>query len=193
MISGGEGLTTRLAGGLDPEDVDAYAHFAIRTRSPLAREVLSEAGEMAALGRVTALGTAPDAHERGLAILDEAADVAPLPGPALTLRAELLLRTGREEELAGLLDDPDLPLPEDTRWMLRADLANPHRPGAPAIAADDLAAAEGRGLEVFNEVHTADGLEPIHLRPAGPGDSPYRRLGTTTTDRVDGELVTVVM
>lgn len=192
MTSGHEELAARLAGGLDPSDVDAYAQLAIRTRSPLARQVLREAGETAALGRVVTLGATPDAHERGLAILDEAAGAAPLTGPELTLRAELLLRAGREEELAALLEDPGVPLPEDTRWMLRADLANPYRAGAD-VAPEDLATAEGRWLEIFNEVHASDGLDPVHLRPAEPGDTPYRRLGTATTERVGGELVTVVM
>ncbi len=192
MTSGGEDLTARLASSLDPSDVDAYAQFAIRTRSTLAQDVLREAGETAALGRVVALGAASDAHERGLTLLDEAAArTGNLPAPALTLRAELLLRAGREEELQALLDDPDLPLPEATRWMLRADLANPYRPGAAPV--EDLATAEGRWLEIFNEVHAADGLEPIQLRAAEPELSPYQRLAAVAEDRVDGELVTVVM
>lgn len=194
MAAGVEDLTARLASSLDPSDVDPYAQFAIRTRSALARDVLRAAGETAALGRVVALGAAPDAHERGLAILDEAASRAgaePLPGPALALRAELLLRAGREEELRSLLDDPEALLPDATRWMLRADLANPYRSGAAAV--DDPSAAEGRWLEVFNEAFQPDGLEPIQLRPPEPGACPYQRLEAVTGDRVDGELVTVVM
>lgn len=191
MPSGGEDLTAHLARSLDPADVDAYAQFAIRTRSPLAQEVLREAGETAALGRVVALGATPDAHERGLEILDAAVRSGEaLPRPALSLRAELLLRAGRDEELQALLDDAGDALPEPTRWMLRTDLANPHR--RPPAAAD-LPTAEARWLEVFNEVHSAEGLDPIRLRSAEPGDTPYQRLEAPTADRVDGELVSVVM
>lgn len=198
MSSGGEDLTAHLASSLDPMDVDAYAQFAIRTRSPLAREVLREAGETAALGRVVALGATPDAHERGLEILDAAVargGTDSLPGPALTLRAELLLRAGRDEELRALLEDTDSALPDATRWMLRTDLANPHRrtTSAGGSGAEDLTAAEGRWLETFNEVHSADGLEPVRLRPATPDATPYQRLEAPTGDRVDGELVSVVM
>ncbi|WP_435202025.1 glycosyltransferase family 2 protein [Janibacter sp. GS2] len=194
-------LITGLAAALDPTRVHAYAQFAIRTRSRVAREVLEAAGATAALGRVIALSGEPDAHHRGLAVLDEVvarSDATGLPKRVVTLWAELLLRSGRDEELRALLEDTHVPLTEADRWMLRTDLLNPHRTtwGAgsePVVTAEDLASAERGWLQAFNEVHAAAGLEPLRLRSATGGDRPYQRLEAPVADRIDDDLVTVVM
>lgn len=202
MVPDRSALISALASRLAPSEVEAYARFAVRTRSPLAREVLQAAGHTAMSGRVAALDGTDDAHPRGLAILDEAVaagGVQALPGEALSVWAGLLLRAGRDEQLRDLLQIPDLPLSEADRWMLRTDLANPYRTapsgltGDPTVVTEVDGAAEARWLEIFNEVHAADGLEPIHLVPAADGHSPYQRLRADAHEPVDGDLVTVVM
>ncbi|WP_165699981.1 glycosyltransferase [Ornithinimicrobium ciconiae] len=203
-------LVARLADGLTPESVSAYTNFAIRTRSPLATRVLSAAGEDAALARFTSLSGAPDAHAAGLEQLERVIareGVAAQAPEIATLYAQLLVRTGRDEELETLVRDPAVPLNDLDRWSLRTDLLNPHRVGsgraalAEQLGPEELDAAEGRWLAAFNEIHEADGLEPVSLRAPQPGANPYQRLSSPLatdtaspgTSTVDGELVTVVM
>lgn len=196
-----EDLVAQLAGTLDERAVRGYTRLGIRTRSPLVRDVLEAAGETAALGWVTALGATPDAHERGLELLDTAVDeggVQSIPDTALAIWGHLLLHAGRDEDLRRLVDDPDAPLPAVHRWMLRADLLNPHRTaGGPGEAAGTdpaaLVEAEEQWLQVFNEIHEPDGLEPVRLLPGTPGSTPYQRLDAPVDERVDGDLVSVVM
>lgn len=186
-----------LSGSLDPADLDAYARFAMRTRSPLARARLSDSGHTATLGRVIALAGGADSHEQGLAILDGVVaegGVRALSGVDLTVWAGLLLRAERDDELREVLEVPDLPLSDIDRWMLRSDLANPHRrPAANPLTAADLELAEAQWLDVLNEIHAPDGLSPVELLPATDGARPYQRLTSTAGASVDGELVTVVM
>lgn len=198
MTAPDEALASALAADLDPDLVRAYAQFAIRTRSPVARRVLGAAGEHAARGRAIALSGEPEAYQHGLAALDAVVaehGVASLTDDVLTTWAQLLLRHGRDEELAALLADPDLGFSDIGRWALRTDLLNPHRlaTARPGAAGSDPATAEEHWLDVFNEVHAEDGLEPIRLLTGEGGDTPFRRLTAPVTDHVDGELVTVVM
>lgn len=180
---------------LDPSRVAAYADFAVRTRSPLARRVLQDAGHDAEVGRVIALSGAPDSHARGLAAIDAAVSRSgpgSLPAGTLAIWAGLLLRAGRDADLRAVLDDPTLELPEVDRWALRTDLLNPYRHGRrrpDGGAAPDPA----RWLEAFNEVHNRDGLEPVTLSPEPDGSDPYPLLRAHATSQVDGDLVTVVM
>ena len=189
-------LAADIAEHLDGSDLDAYARFAMRTRSPLALRVLRTAGHTATLGRVTALGGLSDSHARGLALLDDAVrsdGVRALPREALSVWTSLLLRAGRDDELREVLADTDLPLTTADRWTLRTDLANPHRTPSEADSTPEaLATAEEHWLRILNEVHEPDGLDPVELLPATAG-GPYQRLTTSTRDRVDGDLVTVVM
>lgn len=187
-------LAAELAADLQPSETTAYANFAIRTRSPMAREVLAAAGEGAALGRVIALSEEPRAHERGLATLDAVvarSGSASLPQDALTIWAGLLLEGGRDEELRALLDDADAELTDRDRWMLRTDLLNPYR--QVSLTGEEFDAAERQWLRTFNEVHAADGLEPIRLRPTTASRSPYQLLEAPVDDRIDEDPVTVVM
>ncbi|EKA61207.1 hypothetical protein B277_09059 [Janibacter hoylei PVAS-1] len=161
------GLVPDAAQQLTASDLDAYAAFALRTRSPFAREVLRAGGHTDVLGRVLALGGADGSHTRGLAVLDDAVaagGVGSLRPEALSVWTSLLLRAGREDQLREVLAKPDLPLTDAERWVLRTDLANPHRTGA-GLTGDALAAAERDWLAVLNEVHTPDGLEPVELVP----------------------------
>lgn len=189
------GLVPDAAQQLTASDLDAYAAFALRTRSPFAREVLRAGGHTDVLGRVLALGGADGSHTRGLAVLDDAVaagGVGSLRPEALSVWTSLLLRAGREDQLREVLATPDLPLTDAERWVLRTDLANPHRTGA-GLTGDALAAAERDWLAVLNEVHTPDGLEPVELVPPEGHDTVYQRLTTTLDAAVDGDLVSVVM
>lgn len=190
-------LVARLAAELPPDSVDAYVAFATRTRSPLAPRVLRAGGHHAAYGRLLALSGDPDAHEKALALLDQVVSregISTQTRETATVYAQLLVRTARTEELQALLADPQAPLDDLDRWSLRTDARNPHRPGPlPPQGPAALAAAENAWLAVLNEIHLADDLEPVQLRPAGTGENPYQRLAAPTSDRVDGELVTVVM
>ncbi|MCK0112130.1 glycosyltransferase [Ornithinimicrobium sp. F0845] len=218
-------LVVQLAEQLRPESVGHYTQFAIRTRSPLAPRVLSAAGERAALARFTALSGAPDAHVAGLEQLDRVVareGLAAQSPDVATLYAQLLVRADRDEELEALLADEQVALSDLDRWSLRTDLLNPHRVSphraglVEGLTAEELAAAEDRWLAVFNEIHAADGLEPVQLRPLHAGANPYQRLsapvagqvdegprrvdeeprqvaGAVPAGQVDGELVTVVM
>ncbi|GGK73519.1 glycosyltransferase family 2 protein [Ornithinimicrobium pekingense] len=204
----------------DDAAAEAVEKFALRTRSPLAADTVALAASGgthdlaslledlraggtpgldpvwgAATARLLALGPRPDARERGTEVFE--ALVRRVPAHALGRRAattwaQLLLRSGRDDELRALLADEDDPLPLSNidRWGLRADLANPWRTDAsPTPAVDE--AAELAWLEVLNEVHAADGLEPVRLAPTGA--TPYQRLTAEPGSTVDGELVTVVM
>lgn len=186
-----------LSGSLDPADLDAYARFAMRTRSALARARLRESGHTATLGRVITLDGGADSHEQGLSILDGVVaqgGVRSLSGEDLSVWAALLLRAGRDDELREVLEVADLPLSDIDRWMLRSDLANPHRlPAARTGTAADLEVAEATWLGVLNEIHAPDGLSPVELLPATDGARPYQRLTSTGGESIDGELVTVVM
>lgn len=187
-----EDLQEAIAESEDGIALRAQTRFGIRTRSPLAREVLERAGHLGALGTVIALSDEPDAYERGLSILDRAlreSGLAATPEDVLTTRAQLLFRTDRDEDLQSLLDEPDLPLSGHDRWTLRTDLLNPHR----RPSTKDSGSAGLRWLESFNEVFVAQDLEPIELLPGTEGTTPYQRLTAATSDRVDGELVSVVM
>ncbi|MDN5746480.1 MAG: glycosyltransferase, partial [Nocardioidaceae bacterium] len=113
-----------------------------------------------------------------------------LPTEVLLVWLQLLVRAGRDDELTAVLSNRDVTLSDADRWMLQADLLNPHRRTSQA---DDGVVAEERWLTAFNEIYAQDGLEPILLRPAVPGQSPYQRLRAPTSARVDGDLVTVVM
>ncbi|WP_256839081.1 glycosyltransferase family 2 protein [Ornithinimicrobium faecis] len=189
-------LIASLAEGLPADKIEPYTAFALRTRSPLAPAVLRAAGHEAAAARLVALSGAPDAHQRGLELLDRIVTqegVAAQSPEVATLYAQLLVRTDRSAELAALLDDPQTPLKKLDRWSLRTDLLNPHRAGAPDTPPEHLLETEDRWLTVLNEIHEADGLEPVRLRPPGTGENPYQRLAAPTSERVDGELVTVVM
>ena len=203
MESEAHDVAAALASDLEPADVEGWTRFAIRSRSPLARAVLRTGGHDAALGRTLALSGAPDAHAVGLDLLDRAvarSGVESLSTDDLVVWTALLLRAGRHDELREALDDPATEgLPTSDRWMLRADLANPHLPlidgstWASSAAPDEIEAAEARWLDVFNEAHAPDGLDPVTLRSAEPGDRPYQRLTAPTQDRIDGDLVSVVM
>lgn len=190
-------LIDRLAETLHPDAVEPYTQFAVRTRSPLAPRVLRAAGQFAALGRFTVLTGDPSAHASGLEQLDRVIareGVAVQRPEIVTLYAQLLVRAGRDEDLREVLEDPQSPLGELDRWSLRTDLLNPHRTGvAREGTPEELAVAEERWLEVLNEIHEADGLEPVRLRPPGGDANPYQRLTAPTSAPVDGELVTVVM
>lgn len=186
-------LVAGLAADLEPGTVGAYSQFAIRTRSPLARAVLRAAGEDAALARVTALTDVPDAHQHALDQFDLVmARRTPesLPDDVLLVWLQLLLRAGRDDELAAVLVNPDVALSDEDRWVLQADLLNPYRL---TLTAENDPAAEERWLTAFNEIYAHDGLEPIRLRPPMPGQNPYQRLRAPVSERVDGDLVTVVM
>ncbi|MDN5745489.1 MAG: glycosyltransferase, partial [Nocardioidaceae bacterium] len=193
-------FVARLATQLESEDSAAYAQFAVRTRSPLARGVLRAAGEHALLGQVLALSTDADGGRRGLALLDEAVareGLQSLSSRGIALWADLLLRSGRDAELRSLLDERPADLSDLDRWKLRTDLVNPHRTSwdedeastAPAVTGQ----AEQEWLQTFNEVHSRSELEPIRLRPAQAGENPYQRLEALATESVDGDPVTVVM
>ena len=156
-------LAAGLAESLRPDRVGSYTAFAIRTRSPLAPEVLRAAGQEAAYARYVALSGAPDAHSRGLELLDRivAREGVTAQRPEIaTLYAQLLVRSDRREELHRLLNDPQVPLKALGRWSLRTDLVNPHgaRPAGPPA---DVAAAEDQWLAVLNEIHQADALDEL--------------------------------
>lgn len=193
---------------------EALADFALRTRSPRARRELEELASdrgadpawPAALARVVALGPGPEGSREGLDLLDRlvgSVGLRALPRASATLWAQLLLREGREQQLAQVVDDPALNLHAQQRWALRSDLANPHRTGPDgrptpwaarlAQAPGGLAAAEPAWLQRLNEVHLAAGLEAVRLLPPEVGGTAYRRLSAPTTAAVDGDLVTVVM
>ncbi len=191
-------LVGDLAQRLDPDSVPAWTRFALRTRSRLARDVLREAGETARLGHVLAVGPEPDGRQRGLELLDgvvRKSGAESLPGQLLPVYGGLLLGAGRDEDVERLLKDPDVEMSVPDRWVLRTDLANPHRlrAGARPLEGVRLAAREERWLRILNEVHEEDDLEQVALRPPAPGETPYRRLDAPTRARVDGDLVSVVM
>lgn len=173
--------------------LSSVARFGVRTRSPLMREVLAKAGQTGVLGRVIALSSEPDAYERGMELLERSIEQTGREGATeeiITLWAQLLLRTGRTEEVAELLADPDLLISDHHRWALRTDLANPFLLPRPS---GDPDSAQVRWLETFNEVHVPHGLEPITVVDSPTQEAPYHRLTAPTTGSVDGELVSVVM
>ncbi|HSP59667.1 MAG TPA: glycosyltransferase family 2 protein [Ornithinimicrobium sp.] len=202
--------------GLPDEVAEAYERFALRTRSPLALEVLARAASAGRTGaesllgddlpdgqldptwgpvlaRVVALGPRPDAWERGALLME--ASLAGRPAASLSPRAatawaQLLLRLGRDEELQELLTDEEVGIADIDRWALRTDLANPWRADPDRVATPEQ---EEEWLALLNEVHRQDDLEPVRLEPGSTG-TPYQRLTCdATVEKVDGELVTVVM
>ena len=185
----------RLAATLGPDDEKAFTTYALRSRSPLARAALSRraaAGDPVwshALARVTTLDYSDEeAWHRGLGQYEQLRAHQPLstwPRASATLFAQLLLRTGRGDQLAELL--PELDIEPTDLWGLRVDLANPF-----LGAAEPSSDAVDHWLSVFAEAFD-DGVEPITLLP-GPVDSPYQRLSSRATAACEGgDLVTVVM
>lgn len=184
----------RLAATLGPDDEQAFTTYALRSRSPLARAAVSRLAADGdplwshALARITALDTSDDeAWRRGLAQYDQLRARRPLgtwPRASATLFAQLLLRTGRVDELAELL--PDLDVEPTDLWGLRVDLANPF-----LRAEEPTSQAVGHWLSVFAEVFD-DEVEPVTLLP-GPAESPYQRLASPAAGTRGGDLVTVVM
>ncbi len=171
-------LTEQRAVGLTDSQIVPFIDFALRTRSPLARDVIRRRALVGSAHRVTHLerdmpdldrvnlnllwgsawarmtalwDTDEDRLERAAAIFDAILDQHParsLPQDAAACYAQTLLRLGRDQTLQTLLLTLDLK--DMDRWCLRTDLLNPWRrdPGSSEVGPEHVSAWS----VVFNEV-----------------------------------------
>lgn len=175
-------LIDRAAVGLTDSHIASFLDFTLRTRSPLARDIVRHRalagsafatawpeGEMpdlgnadihllwgSALARMTALwDTDENRLERAAAIFEALLDqhsAHSLPRDAAACYAQTLLRLGRDDALQMLL--PTLDLTDIDRWCLRADLLNPWRRGQ---GCDDVDPEQVSAWSVvFNEMLDPD-------------------------------------
>lgn len=194
------GLVAHMAGDLADSQIGDFVDFALRTRSPLAREVVRhralrggsatsdgadavdldrldiDPGWGSAWARMTALwDTDEDRLERAAAIFDAIARKQPGPSfsrPAATCYAQILLRLGRDDELQKVL--PTLDVADVDRWCLRADLLNPwrHNQGTQGVTAERITS----WTTVFNEALDS-GLAHVTVLPDVPSHADSSRSG----------------
>ncbi|MGB3829340.1 MAG: glycosyltransferase family 2 protein, partial [Ornithinimicrobium sp.] len=167
-----------VAGELSDRQIVPFVDFALRTRSPLARDTIRHralrghahhprgAGDDAdalqkgdidllwgsAWGRLTALWDSDEGRFESAAQIFEAVlrqhSVDSLPADGAACYAQILLRLGRDQTLHELL--PALDLTDVDRWCLRTDLLNPWRRGLSLEATD--AEQTRTWCAAFNEI-----------------------------------------
>jgi hypothetical protein len=155
------------AGDLDGMDGRDLARFAY--------VLASEPGERATLDDVAAL-------------FDHAMASDPRVGARVKgLWLQALLLTGRLATGAPGPDEEEVP--PDEWWAVSSDLVNPF--GEDGVRPDAGSDEVARWLATLNRPFTGAKLEPVRLSD-GDG-SPFDRLAAKPVDRVDGDLVSVVI
>ncbi|PYF99399.1 Glycosyl transferase family 2 [Georgenia satyanarayanai] len=208
----GFSFATELASSLNaPSSPGRMAAYVLRTRSRVGLDVMARAASDGAMDAATILGTAedgrplpggtsapwvrhlarvlalltPETARSATALFEAAADLEGLEDFEVEnadVFAQVLLRTHQLDRLDELLDH--LPLSPAVRRSVRSDRLNPFLTGGGTVEA---------WLGAFNEMFTADGLEPVELADPTAG-TPFERLRSLAPAlRYEGELVSVVM